>query len=329
MQRGRRNAVKTFLAGSLLPAVYTGPLLAAAYPERPVRVIAPYAPGGTTDFITRLIAQNLQEELGQSFVVENKPGAGGNIGSNFVVNARPDGYTLLAGSLSTFALNAAVYQNLGHDPLTDLVPVAVTTVVPLVLVASPKLKVKDLKGLVALLKSHPGLYNYGSSGSGTSSHIAFELFLEQTGTQVVHVPYKGVSQALVDLLAGNISLLFASPSVVLEYLKDGRLVALAAISPNRLKALPNVPTAAEAGFPDFDAYSWNCLFAPKGTPAAATDTLFAAVQRILGKPAVIKQLEEQGMLPMLAKNREETVRYTRAEFARWVPFVKKMNIRLD
>jgi tripartite-type tricarboxylate transporter receptor subunit TctC len=329
MQHGRRTAIRTLIAGAMLPATYPASLLAATYPERSVRVIAPYAAGGTTDFITRLIAQNLQEELGQSFVVENKPGAGGNIGTNQVVKSPADGYTLLAGSLSTFALNAAVYRNLGHDPLTDLIPVAVTTIVPLVMVVSPHMGVRDLKGLVALLKANPGKYNYGSSGSGTSSHIALEMFLEQTDTQAVHVPYKGVSQALVDLLANNISMLFASPSVVLEYLKTGRLVVLAAISPNRLKALPNVPTAAEAGFPDFDAYSWNCLFAPKNTPKAATNTLFDAVQRILKKPAVVAQLEEQGMLPMLAQNPDATVQYTRAEFARWVPFVRKMNIRLD
>ena len=329
MQHGRRTAIRTLIAGAMLPATYPALLLAAAYPERSVRIIAPYAAGGTTDFITRLIAQNLQEELGQSFVVENKPGAGGNIGTNQVVKSPADGYTLLAGSLSTFALNAAVYRNLGHDPLTDLVPVAVTTIVPLVMVVAPQMGVRDLKGLVALLKANPGKYNYGSSGSGTSSHIALEMFLEQTDTQAVHVPYKGVSQALVDLLANNISMLFASPSVVLEYLKTGRLVVLAAISPNRLKALPNVPTAAEAGFPAFDAYSWNCLFAPKNTPKAVTNTLFDAVQRILKKPAVIAQLEEQGMLPMLAQNPDATVQYTRTEFARWVPFVRKMNIRLD
>jgi tripartite-type tricarboxylate transporter receptor subunit TctC len=329
MYASRRYALKTLLTGALLPALYPQALFAAGYPDRPVRVIAPYAAGGTTDFITRLIAQNLQEELGQSFVVENRPGAGGNIGSNQVVKAGPDGYTLLAGSLSTFALNAAVYRNLGHDPLVDLVPVAVTTVVPLVMVVSPSMAVKDLNGLVAKLKANPGKYNYGSSGNGTSSHIALELFLEQTSVQATHVPYKGVSQALIDLLAGNISMLAASPSVVLEYLRDGRLVALASISPQRLKALPNVPTAAEAGYPKFDAYSWNCLFAPKNTPKAVTDTLFQAVQRILKKPAVLTQLEDQGMLPMPATTPEVTRQYTRDEFARWVPFVKKMNIRLD
>jgi len=329
MHASRRSALKTLLTGTLLPSLYPQKLLAAGYPERPVRVIAPYAAGGTTDFITRLIAQNLQDELGQSFVVENRPGAGGNIGSNQVVKAAPDGYTLLAGSLSTFALNAAVYRNLGHDPLVDLVPVAVTTVVPLVMIVSPSMGVKDLTSLVAKLKENPGKYNYGSSGNGTSSHIAFELFLEQTHSQATHIPYRGVSQALIDLLAGNISMLFASPSVVLEYLRDGRLVALASVSPKRLKALPNIPTAAEAGFPKFDAYSWNCLFAPKNTPREVTDPLFQAVQRILKKPAVLTQLEEQGMLPMASPSPEMTRQYTRDEFARWVPFVKKMNIRLD
>lgn len=325
----RRQSLQALLAASaglILPA---GRVAAATYPDRPVRLIAPYASGGTTDFITRLVAQNLQEELGQSFVVENKAGAGGNIGSNLVAKAPPDGYTLLAGSLSTYALNAAVYAKLGYDPLTDLVPVAVTTIVPGAIVVSPSLGVRDLKGLVALMKEKPGRYNYGSAGNGTSSHIALSLLLEQTGTQAVHVPYKGVSPAVVDLLAGNISILFTSPTTVLEFLKDGRLVALASVSPKRLKALPNVPTAAEAGFPKFDAYSWNCLFAPKGTPRSITDTLFGAVDRSLKKPAVIAKLEEQGMLPVSGQTPESTARFTRAEFDRWVPFVRKMNIKAD
>ncbi|WP_028602466.1 Bug family tripartite tricarboxylate transporter substrate binding protein [Ottowia thiooxydans] len=325
----RRESLQAMLAttaGLLLPA---GRALAAAYPDRPVRLIAPYASGGTTDFITRLIAQNLQEELGQNFIVENKGGAGGNIGSNLVVKSPPDGYTLLAGSLSTFALNAAVYPNLGHNPLTDLVPVAVTTIVPGAVVVSPSLGVRDLKGLVALMKANPGKYNYGSAGNGTSSHIALSLLLEQTGTQAVHVPYKGVSAAVVDLLAGNISILFTSPTTVLEFLKDGRLIALASVSPKRLKALPDVPTAAEAGFPKFDAYSWNCLFAPKGTPRPITDALFGAVDRSLKKPAVIAKLEDQGMLPVSGQTPESTLRYTRAEFERWVPFVRKMKIQVN
>ncbi|MBH1964898.1 MAG: tripartite tricarboxylate transporter substrate binding protein [Comamonadaceae bacterium] len=329
MNIDRRESLQTILAATAGLFLPTGRAAAATYPDRPVRLIAPYASGGTTDFITRLIAQNLQEEMGQNFIVENRGGAGGNIGSNLVVKSPPDGYTLLAGSLSTFALNAAVYENLGHDPLTDLVPVAVTTIVPGAIVVSPSLGVRDLKGLVALMKANPGKYNYGSAGNGTSSHIALSLLLEQTGTQAVHVPYKGVSAAVVDLLAGNISILFTSPTTVLEFLKDGRLIALASVSPKRLKALPDVPTAAEAGYPKFDAYSWNCLFAPKGTPRPITDALFAAVDRSLKKPAVIAKLEDQGMLPVTGQTPDSTLRYTRAEFERWVPFVRKMKIQVN
>jgi tripartite-type tricarboxylate transporter receptor subunit TctC len=325
----RREFLQALLAaptGLLFPI---GHVAAATYPDRPVSLIAPYAAGGTTDFITRLVAQNLKEELGQTFIVENKAGAGGNIGSQLVARATPDGYTLLAGSLSTYALNAAVYANLGYDPLTDLVPVAVTTIVPGAIVVSPSLGVRDLKGLVNLMKENPGKYNYGSAGNGTSSHVALSLLLEQTGTQAMHVPYRGVSQAVVDLLAGNISILFTSPTTVLGFLRDGRLIALASVSPERLKALPDVPTAAEAGFPKFDAYSWNCLFAPKGTPRFITDILFGAIDRSLKRPAVIAKLEEQGMLPVTGQTPESTASYTRAEFDRWVPFVRKMNIKLN
>ncbi|XAH25168.1 tripartite tricarboxylate transporter substrate binding protein [Xylophilus sp. GW821-FHT01B05] len=303
--------------------------IAAGYPDRPVRIVAPYAAGGTTDFITRLFSQSLQHELGGSFIVDNRPGAGGNIGSNMVAKAPPDGYTLLAGSLSTFALNAAVYSNLGYDPLTDLIPVAITTIVPGAIVVSPSLGVHDLNGLVALMKANPNKFNYGSAGNGTSSHIALALFLEQTGTQATHVPYKGVSQAVVDLLAGNISILFTSPTTVLEHVKQGKLIALASVSPKRLKALPNVPTVSEAGFPKFDAYSWNCLFAPKNTPKKITDAIFKAIDKALKDPGVLHRLEEQGMLPVTQQTPESTVNYTRSEYARWVPFVKSMNIRTE
>lgn len=302
---------------------------AAKYPDRPVRIVAPYAAGGTTDFITRLIATHLQRELGQTFIVDNKPGAGGNIGSNSVVKAPPDGYTLLAGSLSTFALNVAVQDNLGHDPLTDLIPVAMTTIVPGVVVVPTSLGVKDLRGLVALMKANPGKYNYGSAGNGTSSHIALSLLLAQTGTQATHVPYRGVSAALVDLLAGSIAILFTSPTTVLDYIKQGKLIALAAVSPTRLKVLPQVPTAAEAGFPKFEAYSWNCLFAPKGTPPQITEALFNAVAKVLKDPAVLDRFEEQGMLPVENQTPASVAKYTRSEFERWVPIVKKMNINAN
>ena len=327
MHLDRRHFLSTFAAAGA--CTLADRAMAARYPDNPVRIIAPYAAGGTTDFITRLFAQNLQVELGQSFIVDNRPGAGGNIGSNMVVKAAPDGYTLLAGSLSTFALNAAVYQNIGYDPLTDLVPAAMTTLVPGAIVVSPSLGVRDLKGLVALLKASPGKFNYGSAGNGTSSHIALTLFLEQTGTQAAHVPYKGVSQAVVDLLAGNIDILFTSPTTVLDHIKSGKVVALASVSPSRLKALPSVPTVAEAGFSKFDAYSWNCLFAPKGTPSSVTDTLCAAVNKIMTKHEVIAKLEEQGMLPVAKQTPESTLAFTQAEFRRWVPFVKKMHISVE
>ncbi len=325
----RRKSLQTFMAGMTGLMIPAFRVEAATFPDRPVRLIAPYAAGGTTDFITRLIAQGMQEELGQSFIVDNRAGAGGNIGSTVVAKSPADGYTLLAGSLSTFALNAAVYKSLGYDPLTDLIPVAMTTIVPGAIVVSPSLGVRDLKGLVALMKANPGKYNYGSAGNGTSSHIALALLLEQTGTQATHIPYKGVSAAVVDLIAGNISILFTSPTTVLEFVRDGRLVALASVSPKRMKVLPNVPTVNEAGFPKFEAYSWNCLFAPKGTPKQVTDILFGAVDRTLKKPAVIARLEDQGMLPVSGQTPQSTLKYTREEYARWVPFVRKMNIKAD
>jgi tripartite-type tricarboxylate transporter receptor subunit TctC len=286
----RRRQLLTAISTATAALAFPRAAYAAKYPDRPVRIVAPYAAGGTTDFITRLIATHLQRELGQTFIVDNKPGAGGNIGSNSVVKAPPDGYTLLAGSLSTFALNFAVQGNLGHDPLTDLIPVAMTTIVPGVVVVPTALGVKDLRGLVDLMRANPGKYNYGSAGNGTSSHVALSLLLAQTGTQATHVPYRGVS------------------------------------SPTRLKVVPQVPTAAEAGFPKFEAYSWNCLFAPKGTPPEIVEALFNTVTKVLKDPAVLNSFEEQGMLPVENQTPASVAKYTRSEFERWVPIVRKMNI---
>jgi len=323
----RRTTLTALAASSASLMLGARASAATRYPDRPVRVVSPYTAGGNTDFITRLITQHLQEELRQTFVVENRPGAGGSIGSNLVAKSPADGYTLLAGSLSTYALNPVVYGNLNHDPRTDLIPVAMTAIVLGVIVASPALQVKDLKSLVALMQAHPGKINYGSAGNGASSHIALAHFCQHTGTQAVHVPYRGISAALVDLLAGNISLLFISPSVVREHVQQGRLVALAAIAPTRLKVLPDVPTAAESGYPEYDAYSWNCLFAPQGTPQPVCETLCSTVNRILARPDVIDHLESGGMRPVQHQTLASNVQFTRTEFDKWEALVRRLNIK--
>jgi len=323
----RRTTLTALAASSASLVLGARASAATSYPNRPVRVVSPYTAGGNTDFITRLITQRLQEELQQTFVVENRPGAGGSIGSNLVAKSPADGYTLLAGSLSTYALNPVVYGNLNHDPRTDLIPVAMTAIVLGVIAVSPALQVKDLRGLVALMRANPGKINYGSAGNGASSHIALAHFLQHTGTRAVHIPYRGISAALVDLLAGNISILFISPSVVREHVQQGRLVALASIAPTRLKVLPDVPTAAESGYPEYDAYSWNCLFAPQGTPQPVCETLCSTVNRILARPDVIDHLENGGMRPVQNQTLASNLQFTRAEFAKSEALVRRLNIK--
>nr|WP_315594495.1 tripartite tricarboxylate transporter substrate binding protein [uncultured Cupriavidus sp.] len=328
MKATRRTILKAALAASSLPALQavSGIARAAQYPDRPIRLVAPFSAGGVTDLVTRIVAQQLNGILKTSVVVDNRPGAGGNIGSTFVAKSDADGYTLLAGSLSTYALNAGMTDRLGHNPLTDLVPVALTAMIPIVLVVPPSLGVKDLKGLIALLKANPNKYNYGSAGNGTSAHIALHMFLQRTGTQATHVPYKGTSQALIDLLAGTVSMAVASPSVVQGYVREGKLIAIAAVAPSRLKAMPEVPTMAEAGLPNFDVYSWNCIFAPAKTPPAILDQLHDAVEKAVSTPAVRATLEKEGTIPMIGYSRAATDKYVRDEYARWVPYVKKLGV---
>lgn len=328
MKQTRRTILRAGLAACGIPVVQalSSSARAAQYPDRPVRIVAPFAAGGVTDLITRIVAQPLGGILKTAVVVENRPGAGGNIGSTFVARSEADGYTLLAGTMSTYVLNAGLSERLGHDPLKDLAPVALTAQVPMVLAVSPSLKVKDLKSLIALLKANPNKYNYGSAGNGTSNHIALHMFLQRTGTQAIHVPYKGTSQAMIDLLSGTVSMAGVSPSVASDHIRDGKLIPIAAISPTRLKALPDVPTMAEAGLPNFDLVSWNCIFAPSKTPPAILDLLHDAVAQVISTPSVRATLEKEGTIPMTGYSRAATDQYVRAEYARWVPYVRKLGI---
>lgn len=325
----RRNFLAA-LAASPLAALPGAAFAQAEWPARAVKVVVPFSAGGVTDLVTRIVADGMRKHLpGANLVIENKPGVGGNVGATAVATAAPDGYTLLAGTLSTYALNAGLYDNLGHDPRKDLIPVALTAMVPIVIVVNPALGVKDLKGFIALMKANPGKYNYGSAGNGTSSHIALHLLLQKTGTKAEHIPYKGTAQVITDLLANNVQFAVASPAVVQSYIRDGKLIAVAAVSPTRLAALPQVPTVAEAGLKDFDAYSWNGLFAPANTPMPIVEKLHAAVEATLKDPAVRAKLDQQGTLPMSGMSRAQINSHVLKEYERWVPFVKQMGVKVD
>src|SRR4051812_32189922 len=238
---------------------------AQTYPVRPVRIIVPYAPGGGVDIVARTLGQELTKRLGQQIVIENKTGAGGNIGTDAVAKATPDGYTLLIASPAN-AVNPTMYSKLPFDPVRDLTPVALTATVPAVLLAGPALPAKTVKEIVALAKSKPGTLTFGSGGSGTTEHLAVEMLKTQAGIDMLHVPYKGGAAVLPDLISGQISLFFVNQLFALPYVKAGTVKALGVASDERSPALPDVPTFAESGFPDFRVSVWYGIMAPAATP---------------------------------------------------------------
>ena len=281
---------------------------AQAYPARPVRVVVAFTAGGTTDILARSVGQQLSERLKQPFVIDNRPGAGGNIGTELVVRSTPDGYTLIVDSVGPIAVNPTLYKNLSYNPLTDLVPIVQLADVPNVLVVNPSLGVKNFEQLIAYAKANPGKLNYGSTGIGTSSHLSGYMLGKRMNIEITHVPYKG-ADALNDLLAGRLQFMFATIPSVIAQIQGGKLIAIAMSSAKRSRSLPEVPTVIESGLPGFEAGSWFGLFAPKGTPEAVVALLNRTVNEILSMPLIEKQMIGQGADP---------VRGTPAEFGQFV-----------
>jgi len=300
-----------------------------AYPNRAVKMVIPFPPGGNTDLIGRLLAQALGERFTQSFYIENKPGAGGNIGVDSVAKAKPDGYTLAYSTLSTHALNVGLYSKLAFDPVKDLEPVALTVQVPLILVVPSSSGITQLSQLIELLKKNPGKHNYASAGNGTSSHIACHLFAQRAELEVQHIPYAGTGPAMTDLLAGRVDFAMDAPSVLKALIVSGRLTPLAIALPARINSLPDVPTFEEAGLKNFKAYSWNALWAPAHTPESILDTLNTAVNRILSLPSIATKIEDSGVVPFRALSRLDVKNFMQTEFDYWVPIVKTIGVRLD
>src|SRR5437660_7664528 len=250
------------LAAALLVVAAPVALGQAAYPTKPVRLVVPYPPGGTTDLLARAAAQKLSEAWGQQVIVANRPGAAGNIGAELVARSAPDGYTLLMGTVGTHAINASLYAKMPYDHVKDFAPVILVAGVPNVLVVNPQLPVNTVPGLVAYAKANPGKLNFASSGSGTSIHLSGELFKTMTGVQMTHVPYKGSAPALTDLIGGQVQLMFDNLPSALPQIKGGKLRAIAVTSTKRAPALPDIPTMAESGLPGFEASSWFGVLAP-------------------------------------------------------------------
>jgi len=268
---------------------------AQAWPSKPIRYIVIFAPGGTTDILARLIAPKLSDALGQPVVVENRPGAGGNVGSEILAKAAPDGYTIGSGTVSSHAINATLYSKLPYDPAKDFSPITMLATLPNMLVVHPSLGVNNVAELIALLKANPNKYSFGSAGNGTSQHMSGEMFKTMTGTSMQHVPYKGSGPMIPDLLAGTIGMSFENITTAFPPVKQGRLKALAVTTARRSFVAPDVPTMQEAGLPGYDITSWQALFAPAGVPREIIARLHAETAKALKAPDVAKRLEDLGL----------------------------------
>ena len=305
-----------------------GSARAQDYPSKPVRFVVPFAPGGTTDVLARLVGEKLSASLGQQFVIDNKPGAGGNIGTAQVAKAEPDGYTILMGTVGTHAINASIYPSLPYDPVGDFAPVTLVATVPNVLVVNPELPAGSVAELIALAKEKPGELNFASSGNGTSIHLSGELFKSMTGVDIVHVPYKGSGPAMVDLLGGQVQMMFDNLPSSAPQIAAGKLRPLGVTSKERSPTLPDLPTIAEAGVPGYEALSWFGVLAPAGTPDAIVATLQAEIAGVLADPAMRQRFAELGAVPV-GGTPAEFATLIGTETAKWAEVVKNAGIKLE
>lgn len=300
---------------------------AAAYPDHPIRLVVGFSAGGTTDVVARIVGKEISQELGQAVVVENRPGAGSNIGTELVARAKPDGYTLYMVAV-TSAINQTLYKNIKFNLVKDFAPVALAVKVPNVLVVNPKVPVHSVKELVAYAKANPGKLNFASSGSGTSIHMAGELFKQRAGVDILHVPYKGSAPAETDLMGGQVEMMFDNMPAAWPHVKAGKLRALAVTTAERSKTAPDLPTMEESGFPNFDVSSWFGVLAPAGTPADVVNKLNAAVEKAISKPDVQKRFADLGAVPVKTTP-AEFGEFIKSEVATWAKVVKASGATVD
>ncbi|WP_455288700.1 tripartite tricarboxylate transporter substrate binding protein [Cupriavidus necator] len=324
--RASRGAVAGILLALGTALAPTAAMAAGPYPSEPIRIIVGYQAGGPTDLTARLLASKLQASLGQPVVVENKVGAGSNIASEYVASAAPDGYTLLLAA-APITMTKYLYKGLKFDVQKSFDPVANVMNAPAVLAVSTKLPVRDLKSLIALARQRPGSLTFGSSGAGGSQHLAGELLKQKAGIDMLHIPYKGASGALTDLMAGTVDMVFMTSMSALPALKSGNPRALAVASKKRLPQMPQLPTMDESGLPGFEADSWNGLLAPAGTPKPILDRLNAEVNKALVSPDLREKLESQGAI-VVGGSREEFRQYLKQEVERWGTVFKTVKIAL-
>jgi len=319
-----RIAARTALG--IAAALLSSSLAAQQYPERPVTVVVPFTPGGSSDITARTVSAKLQESLGQSFIIDNKPGANGSLGAKFVAAAKPDGYTLFVGSIGVFAINQSLYKDLGYDTKKDFDLLSVVVRTPNALVTRANFPANTMAEFIDYLKKNPGKVSFASSGTGSSDHLTAALFWQKTGTSGIHVPYKGGSAAHLDLIAGNADCSFQNLGSITAHVKAGKMKILAVTSEKRDPAVPNVPTLAEAGVPGIEVYSWQAFVAPKGLPANVKTRLQPALIAAIKHPDTVKKFGDQGF-EVVGNSPEEFGRFLDAELARWKQVIDTGGIR--
>ena len=311
-------------------AMAFGAAQAADWPaQKPISYVVPFTVGGSTDVVGRVIAQKLGERLGQSVVVENKPGAAGGIGATYVAKATPDGYTLFGGTISTHAINASLYKSLKYDPVKDFEPVSLVATLPNVLLVDPNLNVNSVQDLIALLKRDPTKRTFASSGAGTSTHLTGELFARTIGVPLTHVPYKGTPPAMIDVSSGAVTFMFDQMTAALPLLQQGKLKLLAVTTPNRIALSPDTPTMAEAGVQGFSVASWQAVYAPKGTPKPIVDRLSKEIAAILKEPDVQERLGKTMGMELVGSTPEQLRELMATEIPRWAKVVQESGASVD
>ena len=320
--------LSTIVAGAIALLWLSLPVPAADYPARPVTIVVAFTPGGPSDVLARIIGKRLQEILHQPFIVENRPGAGGNIAADQVKNAAPDGYTLLMGNNSILATNAALYKKLNYDAEKDFIPISLIGTQANILVVNPAVLANSMAELIALAKASPGQLNFASSGFGAAAHLAGELFKAEAGVNIVHVAYKGAAPALQDVIAGHVQMMFATAASVIGLIKNEKVRALAVTTPKRTALLPNLPTVDELGLKGFDATTWHGLVAPAGTPREVIDALQFATIAALKDPATQKALIDLGV-DVIGSTPKEFEAYIKAEIPKWTAVVKQSGAQID
>lgn len=309
-------------------AALGGPALAQTYPDRTITMVVPFAAGGSTDLVARILAQKLSEQLGQSVVVENRAGAGGNIGAAAVAKSAPDGYTLLYGTISTHTLNPLMAKKSAYDPVKDFEPVALVGNIPNVLVVNPSVPAKNVQELIALAKANPDKYSYASSGVATPLHLSGEMFNSMAGTKMAHVPYRGAGPAMNDLVAGQVPVLFDNLPSSVEFIKAGKIRALAVTTKTRVEQMPDIPTMDEQGLKGYETYSWQAIFAPAKTPKPIVDKLNAEVKKALADPALQQRLKDLTMT-ITPATPAELGKFVEDQLALWGPITKATGVQVD